>query len=177
MKKVVFFLYTKSMKITVAQPYNNNDLVFNEETGRYELTMEYVKANFEITFKDDGILQKRITKNSRRIYNYLYSRGYSFNNPIITFFLNKTENGRRFLVDVLSSQMEADLLTSFNDLGITPAVTSNAQMLDRNQMRANLVCVDVEEMVDNNNEYFGFNLFISSQLPATLFTFVRENDK
>lgn len=165
------------MEIKVTTPNNDDVLSFNENTGHYELTLQYVKSQLDVTFKDDGVTQKRITKNSRAIYNYLLARSYSRNNEIVTFFLNHTENGRRFLKDILTAQMEADLQSGYNDIGLTPAVSANGQQIDRAQIRRNLVCVSAEEIADNNAAYFGFNLLIQTQLPASLYAFVRNHER
>mgnify|MGYP003329535214 CR=1 FL=1 len=164
------------METKIIKPYNDLELKFNEETGRYELTIEAINSNFGNSFKDSGVLQKRITKNSRRVYNYLFSRAFSSNNQIVNFFINRTENGRKFIKDMLFAQMEADLETGYNDIGITPTINlSNGQVIDRAVLRTNLVCVDAEEIADNNHTYFGFNLLIQTLLPAYLFTIVRNN--
>lgn len=176
MKKGILFLYNCLMKVEITNIYDDQSLVFNKETGRYELTMEYVKANFDMTLKDDGILQKRITKNSRIVYNFIMGRTYSGNNRVVTFFLNRTMQGRRFLTDILHTQLEADLQSGYNDLGDTPAINvSNGSFIDRNVIKANLVSVLTEDYLDRGTEYFGFNLFASCLLAPIYFQIVTNN--
>ena len=169
------------MKVTIVNPTtpNTQDLVWNKQTGRYELSVECVKSNFENNFKDDGILQKRITKNSRVVYNQILSRTYSQNKSVVNFFLNRTEEGHRFLKDILLTQMESDMTFGTNDLGNTPLVnTTTGGHIDRNVVRENILTVNAENVLYDCESYFGFNLFVMTLLPITLFQFVRlhEND-
>ena len=63
LKNDTLFLYNKDMKITVIQkPISDEVMKFNEMSGRYELTIEYVKDNFAITFQNDKVLKERIKK-------------------------------------------------------------------------------------------------------------------
>lgn len=164
------------MKIEITNIYDDSSLKMNKETGRYELTMEYVKANLDMTLKDDGILQKRITKNSRLVYNFIMGKIYSGNNRVVTFFLNRTKQGRRFLTDILLTQMEADMSSGYNDIGDTPAINlSNGSAIDRNVIKANIVSVNTEDYLDRAVEYFGFNLFASCLLPPIYFQIVSGN--
>ena len=48
--------------------YDDDKLRFNDKTGRYELTVEYCKDEFDANFKDDRKLEKRIKLNSQVVY-------------------------------------------------------------------------------------------------------------
>lgn len=165
------------MKLDLIKPYDDDKLVFNQETGRYELTFEFVKKTFEINFKDDDTLKKRITKNSRKIYNLILYRCYTANKPVVDMALNRTENGRKFLFDVLLEQFEADNETGFNDLSSTPAINyTNGSVIDRNLQYANQISVDAEQIIDRNAEYFGFNILYQGQLPLVLYKLANEGN-
>ena len=158
------------MNITKIKPYSDETLTYNETTSQYELTMEYVKDNFEVTFKNDEVLKKRIKKNSRNIYRFIINRGHTANSEVIKFLLNKTEEGRRFLIEVLSTQMEADLASGYNDMGDTPAVNlNNGQVIDRAELIRNQVSVNTEELINNSASYFGISIIYQAPYPYGLF--------
>lgn len=179
MKKGSLFLYNKTMNnLHIISPYNDKELQINNESGRYELTLAYVKKNFEVTFRDDGVLQRRITKNSRKIYNYIFSHSNSYNNAVVNFCLFKTEEGRKWIKDILTEQMEADLESGYNDLSSTPAINvANGGVIDRNQLSVNQITIDTEQIIDRSADYFGFNLMYQSQFPAGYFLWVMQNSK
>ena len=146
----------------------NNELQklkWNGNIDRYELTVEYAKSELDDVYGSDEKLKKRITKNSRVIYNYLLSRSYSKNNKVVIFFINNTKEGHKFLVDILLAQLEADAQSGYNDLTIMPAITATGKDIERNEIRRNQVCVAAEEIADNNASYFGFNLLAPTLLP------------
>lgn len=154
------------MNINVIQPYTDNNLEWNEELGRYELTLAYFKAHFQNNFNDDQILLNRIKKNSRKVYNFIKYRGYSMNWKVTEFLLNRTEQGREFLLAVLSEQMEADNESAYNDLSSTPALNaSNGQFIDRELLYANQVSVDTEQIIENSATYFGVSIVLRSLYP------------
>ena len=162
------------MEYKFTKPYSDEKLTWNNQTNRYELTLEYVTNLFDNTFKDTGVLAKRITKNSRKIYNFIYARANSHNKEIIDFVLNNTENGRKFLIDVLTEQMEADIETGFNDLSSVPAVnTATGQVMDRGQLVLNQISVDAEQIVQSSANYFGFSIVYSAPYPYFYFLFFR----
>lgn len=159
-------------------PFNDNELFFNNDTGRYELTLQCVKNNFDVSFADDNVLQKRITKNSRKIYNFIYYRAYSHNKSIIEFCLNKTEQGRKFLKNVLLEQIEADLLSGYNDLSSQPNINvGSGLVIDRYKLAESQVSVDTELLIDDNSTYFGFNILYQGIFPASFFRLVREQEQ
>lgn len=156
------------------KPYTDNKLEWDEKTQQYSLTLEYCKNEFENTFADDGVLQKRIKKNTRKIYRYIYSHINSYNKPVVDGVLSKTQEGRDFILEMLSIQMEADIETGFNDLSNTPAINlSNNQVLDRNELIRNQICVDAEQVFDSSDRYFGFRLGYQSWYPYSFFTYYR----
>jgi len=152
------------------QPYDNSELVWDAKIKKYRLTKEYVKDNFDITFRDDATLDRRIKKNSNKVYTYIINRCYSGNRLVVDRLLNYTQEGRDFILQVLTSQIEADLETGFNDLTLQPSVNvANGQSIDRNILLANQVSVDTELLVDNNANNFGFNLFLQTAFPNALY--------
>lgn len=177
MKNDTLFLYNKDMKITVIkEPYDDNVMTFNPISGRYELTMEYVKDNFTINFRDDKILKERIKKTSRKIYNVIYARSYSANKGVVDFMLHKTLQGRVFLHDLFYEQIEADLQTGVNDLSSMPAINyANGQVIPREEQIRNQLTVDTEQILDRNAEYFGINILYASNYPFYVYNFVEKN--
>ena len=55
----------------VIQPYEDEKMTFNQDLNMYVLKIAEVKEKLEDTIQDDGKLTKRITKNSRTVYNYI----------------------------------------------------------------------------------------------------------
>ena len=165
------------MKLTVINIYDDDKLVYNPSTARYELSIAYVRNEFGENFQDDAAMQKRITKNSRRVYNYIYTHGHHANKEVVTFLLNNTKEGREFLFDVLSMQMEADAENGFNDLTLNPTINViNGQKVgDRYDYRQNLVTVDVEDKIDASSSYFGVSIVAQVPYPFPYFQLARGN--
>ena len=164
------------MNINVITPYDDNSLQFNQDSGRYELTTKYCRANFTINFADDGILERRIKKNTRNVYSFIFSRVATTNKQVVDFMLKRTEEGRKFLLDILSAQMEADIDSGYNDLAMTsPVNLSNGQVIPREEIKRNQVSVATEQIFENSDDYFGFRLGYTGMFPAWLFMFVRNN--
>ena len=176
MKKGVLFLYNKYMKnLTIINPYDDDNLIYNKESGRYELTPQYCKDNFETTFKDDNTLKRRIKRNSQVCYNFIRLHGALVNRPIINFFLNKTQEGRDFLLEILAAQMYADIETGYNDLMFQPAINFNGQDKDRNAIRQNMLCVAAEEIYEASDDYFGIRISYQGQFPYQYFLYAKAN--
>ena len=165
------------MKITVTQPYSDDSLKFNRETGRYELTIQYCKDNFACNFKGDQALLKRIRKNTRTVYSFIFSRVCTANKQVVDFLLTKTEEGRKFLLDILSAQMEADVETGYNDLTLfSPVNLQKGQVLPREELKRNQVTVETEQIFNESDNYFGgLRLGYQSTYPWNVFLFVRKN--
>ena len=151
------------------QPYTDKFLTWNSKTNRYELTMSYVKEELEINFRDDGVLEKRLKRNSKIIYNYLKNNTYVGNIADMETLLNKTEQGRDFLKEVLLEQFEADNESGYNDLTKQPAINlATGQVIDRNELIRNQISVAAEQVIDNNAQYFGFNICVMFRYPPYL---------
>ena len=154
--KACLFLYPIGMNLNVITPTSDNKLSWNEDLQRYELTIEYFKSLFGNNFHDDQTLLNRLKKNSRKVYNFIRYRGYAQNWKVTEFLINRTQEGRNFILAALTEQMEADAESGFNDLSSIPAVNAaNGQVLDREQLYANQVSVDTEQIIENSSTYFG----------------------
>lgn len=167
------------MSLTILKkPYDDESLEFNEETGRYQLTLAYVKKENDITFRSDGVLRKRIKNNSKLVYHFLYLRSNSANYFALDFLLQRTEEGRKFLLDVLSEQMEADLETGYNDIGKQPAINfASGQIINRDEIQRNIVSVTTENLIYESHKYFGFNAISQAVLPSQVFLIAQRNSK
>lgn len=162
----------KNLKII--NHYDDDNLKFNETTGRYELTIAYCKDNFESTFKTDKILARRIKLNSQVVYNYIALHVALVNKPVVAFLLNRTQEGRDFLLEILSAQMYADIQTGYNDLMFQPAVNFAGQDKDRQAIRQNALCVAAEQAFEESDNYFGVRISYQGQFPYPYFLFVRK---
>lgn len=160
------------MKIT--KPYDDDKLIFNPTTARYELTVAYCKDNFETTFKNDAVLQRRIKLNTQVVYNFINSHVASVNKPVVAFLLAQTEEGREFLLELLTAQMYADIQTGYNDIGYTPAINFAGQDKDRLAIQQNMLCVQAEQIFNQSDVYFGFRINYQGQLPTQLFLMVQK---
>lgn len=167
--------YMKNL-IILEQPQNDEILEWNVNTGRYQLTLQYVKSLRDVLpYRTDRMAQQRIKQTSLRVYNYIVNHSNSANRPVIDFLLNKTENGRKFLIEVLTSQMEADMEYGYNDLMVRPALNSATnQMLDRDEIRLNSISLETEEIINDSVGYFGFNLCVLMPYNWYLFDLARK---
>ena len=163
----------RSLKII--NHYDDDNLKFNEKTGRYELTLQYCKDNFGAAFKDDGVLKQRIKLNTQVVYTYINLHVATVNKPVVSFLLNKTQEGRDFLLELLSAQMYADIQTGYNDLLFQPAVSFTGQDKDRAAIRQNSLCVAAEQIFEESDNYFGVRISYQAQFPWPYFVFVRNN--
>ena len=148
------------------KPYSNDQLSWNSTTEKYELTLQCVKSEFKINFSNDEETTRRIKKNTRKIYNYIKYHSSTVNSGYIDILLNKTEEGRRFLLDVLLEQFEADNETGYNDLSSQPAINiANGQVINREELERNQISVDTEQIIERNADYFGFNICMMMPYP------------
>lgn len=146
------------------EPYTDKDMEW--DGTRYVLTIAYIKDNFEITYKDDGTLDKRRKLNSKVVYRELKKRLNSNNVEYATKIFNETAEGRRFILDVLSEQMQADLKNGYNDMGHMSAMDfAKGQAMDKKDIEKNLLCASAEDVIDVNTDYFPFNVFTSFAYP------------
>lgn len=160
-------------QLTTIKPYSDDKLIWNDKTNQYELAFKFVKEEYPGNFQDDATLKRRIKKNSRVIYSFLNYRINNYNKRFVSKLLSNTQEGRNFMFALLSLQFEADVETGYNDIGSTPAINfANGQIMDRNQIWANLVTVDVEQEFDNSPSYFGLNIGVQTALPPNLYLFV-----
>ena len=157
----------------ITQPYDDEMLVYNAETGRYELTLAEVKTLVDaMPFKNDNIVKRRIKENSRVCYNYLINHSNTANRQVINFMINKTEEGRKFIHDLLVAQMESD------SIGRMPTVNvQSGQVMDRYTIRENQLCLNAENVIDDSNNYFGFNICYMLPYPSGIFLYVYNNEK
>lgn len=151
----------------VIEHYNDNKLTFDENRNQYILTIETVKENFDIPYSNDGVLERRIIKNSNRVYNYIYRMSNSFNHRVITKLLNETQEGRVFLYDVLMSQIEADLATGFNSLADQPLIDlKTGRTIQSDEIITNgLISVSTKLIIESSPKYFkGINILSAMRL-------------
>jgi len=128
------------------------------EDGMYVLTLTEIKKRFD-TIMEDAEIERRAYKNSCHVYDYILNHCHSQNVSLFTKILNETEEGRSFILKVLSAQMEADLMSGYNDIGKQVLVdVSNGKNIDRNLIRQNLLCVDAQILIENSASYFGFSI-------------------
>lgn len=159
----------------ISKPYDDDSLVFNETTGRYELTIQYLKNEFDTGYRTDGEAKRRIKLNSQVVYYYINLHTASYNRQVVNFLLHKTKQGREFLKEILSAQIYADLQSGYNDLIFNPAVSFTGQDKDRNEIRRNSLCVAAEDIFTSSEAYFGINIGYLGYFPAIFYTWVAQN--
>lgn len=159
----------------IDEPYDDDKLEFNTDTGRYQLTLQALKNEFDETYRNDEEAKRRIKLNTRVVYTYINLHTASFNRLVVTFLLHKTEEGRAFLYELLKEQIYADIQTGYNDLLYNPAVSFTGQDKDRNEIRKNALCVAAEDIFINSTLYFGINIGYQGQFPPYYFLLVRSN--
>ena len=157
--------------LTKIKPYSNEQMTWDEESQKYYLNIEYCKNEFEDTFRDDEVYKKRIKKNSKIVYRWINYHINSYNRPVVFGVLHGTQEGRKLLLDMLTSQMEADVQTGYNDLSSTPAinVSTGRKDFEREDLYGNQVTVDTQEIWESSADYVGFNLSYQAKYPYTLF--------
>lgn len=151
--------------MNIIEPYNDDKLVFNEKTNQYELDMAWVKENFGNPFSDDGTLTLRIKRNTRVVYDYLFSHAFSGNRKIITAIINHTKEYREYIHDALFRQMEADCNSGYNDNGLFVGESRD----QRDMQYLNRVCVACEEVLQDGIGYGGINLMSATTLPKMVY--------
>lgn len=135
-------------------PYSDEKMLYNETTNQYELTIAWVKSNFGNPFADDNVLEQRIKRNTRKVYNYIFSHGYSGNRKAIIAIITYTEEYRQYIYDALFSQMESDLASGYNDQDLYVAKNKD----ERELQQLNQVSVNTENILKSSNGYGGINL-------------------
>lgn len=165
-------------KITPVAPYDDTKMIWDEDTQQYQLKLSYCKSEFDVAFLNDDnqdtLLQKRIKKNSRVVYRFITSRVNSYNRNLALKLLNRTEEGRQLIFNMLNAQMESDIDSGYNDLtGSTAVNLSNGQIIPREELDRNAVSVATEEEWDNNQVYFGINLGYQGMFPQYIHIMLR----
>ena len=156
------------------QPYNDDSLEYDELTNQYKLTRQYCNNAYESTFKNDQILDQRIEQNSDLVYEFIFSRVNSSNHQIVEKILSSTEQGRAFMLKLLSIQMAADVQSGYNDLTLAPAVNvANGQIIPREELQRNQVVVRVEQMLENSARYLGINIWYAAKFPPNLLYYLK----
>lgn len=147
------------------QPYSDDKMLYNTETKQYELQMAWVKATFGNVFADDTVLEQRIKRNTRKVYNYIFSRGYSGNRKTITAIINHTEEYRTYIYDALLSQMESDMASGYNDQDLYVPKSKD----DRELQQLNQVSVNTENILKSSAGYGGINLLYASAFNTAIY--------
>jgi hypothetical protein len=163
------------MEITIYnQPINDTKMVFNEKTKQYELTLEEVKDNFEVPYKDDGVLEQRIKKNSRAVYTYIRSVRNPSNAKLVDWYLTYTKEGRQYIYDALMSQIEADLSTGFNSLVDQPRINlKTGHVISEEEFALSIVSVPTRQILEDSESYVGLNLLYRAKLPWIYWAYYR----
>ena len=138
-------------------PYSDEKMLYNATTQQYELDMGFVKGEFGNLYSDDNVLQVRIKRNTRKVYNYIFSRAYSGNRKIILAIINHTEEYRQLIFDALYSQIEADLASGYNDQDLYVKDTHE----QRSMQQENQVSVATQNILENSGGYGGVNLLFA----------------
>lgn len=146
-------------------PYSDDKMLYNKHSKQYELNISYIKSEFGNPYADDGVLQKRINRNTRKVYNYIFATAHSANRKIITAIISHTEEYRKFIFEALLSQMEADLSSGYNDQSLYAPKDFN----ERNLQYINEVSVDTKNIIDNCKGFGGINLISAMLLPTALY--------
>lgn len=147
------------------QPYSDDKMLYNTDTKQYELQMAWVKATFGNVFADDTVLEQRIKRNTRKVYNYIFSRGYSGNRKTITAIINHTEEYRTYIYDALLSQMESDMASGYNDQDLYVPKSKD----DRELQQLNQVSVNTENILKSSAGYGGINLLYASAFNTAIY--------
>lgn len=140
------------------------DDIMEWDGNQYVLTRQFIKKNYDTAYRDDAVLDRRRKKNSRVVYSVITARLAQVNTKMGLWLLSHTEEGRTFMRDILAEQMEADLDGGYNDLGLTSAINvANGQVIDRDEITKNLLCVNASMMMESATNYFPFNPFVQYQ--------------
>ena len=147
------------------KPYSDEKMLYNDITKQYELTIAWVKNAFGNPFADDNVLEQRIKRNTRKVYDYIFSHSYSGNRKIILAIVSHTEEYRNYIYDALLSQMESDLASGYNDQDNYLPKTKD----ERELQHLNQVSVGTENILKSSNGYGGINLLYAGVLPYQIY--------
>ena len=152
--------------MNVIQTYEDEKMRFDQSLNMYVLKMAEVKEKLEDTIQDDGKLAKRITKNSRAVYNYIHATGHSANRPFVDFLINRTEEGRKLIYEALLTQMEADLENGYNSILNEPRIDLRAnQVIDEGAFVSSQVTIATRQILEGAPGTLGINILCQSQYP------------
>ena len=152
--------------MNVIQTYEDEKMRFDQSLNMYVLKMAEVKEKLEDTIQDDGKLAKRITKNSRTVYNYIHAVGHSANRPFVDFLINRTEEGRKLIYEALLTQMEADLENGYNSILNEPRIDLRAnQAIDEGAFVSSQITIATRQILEGAPGTLGINILCQSQYP------------
>lgn len=161
----------KNIKV-LNKPYNDESLEWNEDTNRYQATLNLAKNLFEVCpIKSDRELQRVIKNLASSIYHYIFSRTHTANRHIVEFLLNNTENGRKFLKEVFECQLESELQYTYGDITKVPVINvQTGQEGNRENYSQNAISIATQQIIEDSAAFFGgINLLLQVQYPSTLF--------
>ena len=160
--------------MNVIQPYEDEKMKFDQGLNMYVLRMSEVKEKLEDTVQDDGKLTKRITKNSRAVYNYIHAMGHSANRPFVDFLINRTEEGRKLIYEALLTQMEADLENGYNSILNEPRIDLRSnQVIDEGAFVSSQITIATRQVLESAPGTLGINILCQSQYPYQTRFFLR----
>lgn len=154
-----------------------NIMTFDSDVERYVLTLSHVKQELEIPFRDDGVTERRLKKNSRIVYQYIYSHSFSANSKIIKYLINNTASGKRFIYDLLFTQFEADCESGYNDIGIQPYIDAKSkQAIEHDKIEENMLSAQTLQIIESCSTYFnGLNIMCKCAYPRSVYLRFMEN--
>lgn len=156
------------------KPYSDSVLEWDESLQKYVITIQYFKDNFDNVYADDEVLKRRLKSNTKLVYRWISNHINSANKRFVDKLLSCTQEGRDFIKEILTVQIEADAETGYNDLSKAPAVNlANGQIIPREELLRNQICVDAEQVFDDSNSYFGFRIGYQAPFPPYYFLFIK----
>jgi len=157
------------MTMTLIEAKSDNEMEF--ENGRYHLAKAFIKVNVEGSENvlDDGKLMRRSRKNSRLVYAYIMGHCNTANWKTVHFLLTRTEEGKNLLKEALITQLEADLLSGYNDLGNMPTDQQNK----RDDIRDSQITIETEQILESSVSALGVNILSMVPFPMCYINYVR----
>lgn len=155
--------------MTLIEAITDEEMEF--ENGRYHLTKQFIRNSVDGAENaiDDKKLMMRSKKNSRVIYAYIMGHCHSANWKTVLFLLNRTQEGKDLLKEALATQLEADLLSGYNDLGNMPADSQ----LKRDEIRDSQITIETEQILESSISALGVNILSMAPYPSCYINYVR----
>lgn len=155
--------------MTLIEAKTDEEMEF--EGGRYHLTKKFIKDRVDGSENviDDGKLMKRSRKNSRLVYAYIMGHCHSSNWKTVQFLINGTQEGKDLIKEALATQLEADLLSGYNDLGTMPA----DEKTKRDDIRENQITVETEQILESSVSALGVNILSMAPFPPCYVNYIR----